>query len=325
MAFLQIISNNILPLLVFIVLGYLMDRKFDMNVQSLTKLTFYVVLPCFIFYSIYSAHIDMAMINVFLAGCLLMFILFLVPLLIGKIRGYTPGMREAFRNGTMFSNTGNLGIALIALIFSHPPYVVDGGAHPYLTEALAASTMLLVQMNMTLNTLGLYQAGKGKLTPRDALAVIFHMPVVYVLVAVFAVKLSGLDLHGTFVWPLLQNCANALVAIVMLALGMQIHRSRILFGDVDAWIACFVKLIVSPAIAWCIIMAWDIFGSGFSPIASQVIFITAAIPAAVNTVLYAVEFHNCEDFATEMVMMSTFASCITLTVAIYLARVLFPM
>ena len=49
-----------------------------------------------------------------------------------------------------------------------------------------------------------------------------------------------------------------------------------------------------------------------------------SVPGAVNSVLYAVEFHNFEDFATELVMMSTFLSCITMTGVIYLARVLFP-
>lgn len=69
MAFYQIITDNILPLLVFVAIGYLMDRKFNMNVASLTKLTFYVVLPCFIFYSIYVAKFNMAMFNVFLLAC----------------------------------------------------------------------------------------------------------------------------------------------------------------------------------------------------------------------------------------------------------------
>lgn len=48
MAFLQIISDNILPLLIFVAIGYCMDRRFRLDVSSLTKLTFYVVLPCFI-------------------------------------------------------------------------------------------------------------------------------------------------------------------------------------------------------------------------------------------------------------------------------------
>lgn len=320
MAFLQIISNNILPLLTFVIIGYLMDHFFHLDLQSLTKLTFYVVLPCFIFYSIYSANIDLNLITVFLCGAIQMTLLSLLGSLIGRIRHWDQGMTEAFRNGTMFSNTGNIGIALAALVFSHPPYMVNGET-PYLPEALAVGTMLLVLMNMMLNTLGLYQAGKGRMTPWDALRVIFHMPVIYVLLSVFLVKLSGLDLTGTFLWPVFKNCANALLAIVMMALGIQIKRSHIVIGDPNAWLACFVRLIGAPLIALALIFLWG----RFSPVASQIIFIFSAIPSAVNTVLYAVEFKNYPDFSTEVVMLSTFVSCITLTCVIYLAQVLFPL
>ena len=66
MAFLQIISDNILPLLVFVFIGYMLDRKYKLDVASFTKLTFFIVLPCFIFYSIYVAEIDISMLHVFL-------------------------------------------------------------------------------------------------------------------------------------------------------------------------------------------------------------------------------------------------------------------
>lgn len=323
MAFLQIISDNILPLLIFVAIGYFMDRRYKMEVSSLTKLTFYVVLPCFIFYSIYVAKIDMSMLHVFLLSFLLMTVLGVIGAVIGRIRGFSVSKTEAFKNGTMFSNNGNIGIALIALVFSNAPYIVDGKT-PYLTVASAAATMMLVQMNMCLNTLGLYQAGKGRLTPRDALSVVFHMPVIYTLVAVFSIKYSGFDMTSTFLWPIFQNCASALVAIVMIALGMQIHRSKISFGDKDAWLGCFVRLVVAPVLAYLLIYLWKFFGISFEPAVCQTILIMASVPAAVNSVLYAVEFHNCEDFATELVMMSTFLSCITMTGTIYLARILFP-
>ena len=58
MAFLQIISNNILPLIVFIAIGYILDIIFTLDVKTLNKLTFFVVLPSFIFYSVYSASIN---------------------------------------------------------------------------------------------------------------------------------------------------------------------------------------------------------------------------------------------------------------------------
>lgn len=223
----------------------------------------------------------------------------------------------------MFSNNGNIGIALIALVFGNAPYLIDGEA-PYLAEASACATIMLVQMNMSLNTLGLYQAGKGKLTPRDALSVVFHMPVIYTLVTVFAIKFSGFDMTQLFIWPVFENCANALVAIVMIALGMQIHRSTISFGDLDAWIGCFIRLVVGPICGYFMIQVCALIGIHFSPVINQTILIMSSVPAPVNSVLYAVEFHNCEDFATELVMMSTFLSCITMTSVIYLARILFP-
>lgn len=164
MAFLQIITDNILPLLIFVAIGYFMDRRFRLDVNSLTKLTFYIILPCFIFYSIYVAKIDFSLFYVFIISLVLMAMLGVIGTLIAKARNWDAGKREAFKNGTMFSNAGNIGIALIALVFSNAPYVTESGT-PYLAEAAAVSTLVLVQMNMFLNTLGLYQAGKGSLSP----------------------------------------------------------------------------------------------------------------------------------------------------------------
>lgn len=323
MAFLQIITDNILPLLVFVAIGYLMDKKYHLDVGSLTKLTFYIILPCFIFYSINIADIDFRLFHVFLIALALMAALGIIGTVIAKVLGWDPSKREAFKNGTMFSNAGNIGIAVTALVFSNPPYG-HGTVTPYLAEAAAVSTIVLVQMNMFLNTLGLYQAGKGSLSPHDALMVVAHMPVIYTLIAAFFVKYTGFDISSTCLFPVLENCTSALVPIVMMALGMQIRRSKISFGDSDAWLACFVRLIIGPFFAWLLIHLWNILGFPFSPVASQTIFIMASVPSPVNSVLYAVEFHNHENLATEIVMMTTFLSCITMTGVIFLARILFP-
>ena len=128
MAFLQIITDNIFPLLAFVLIGYLMDRTFHLDIASLTKLTFYIVLPCFIFYSIYCAKLDINLLNVFLFCCVQMGILGAVGAVIGKLRGWPAGKTEAFKNGTMFSNNGNIGVALIALIFTNAPFLVGGSA-----------------------------------------------------------------------------------------------------------------------------------------------------------------------------------------------------
>jgi len=55
-----------------------------------------------------------------------------------------------------------------------------------------------------------------------------------------------------------------------------------------------------------------------------VLLISYSVPTAVNTALIAVECGNNQDFASQEVMISTILSGVTLTLAIYIARILFP-
>ena len=49
----SILWNDILPLFVFIGAGWFLDSKFKIDISTYSKLTILVVLPCFIFYSLY--------------------------------------------------------------------------------------------------------------------------------------------------------------------------------------------------------------------------------------------------------------------------------
>lgn len=102
MAFLQIITDNILPLLIFVAIGYFMDRRFRLDVNSLTKLTFYIILPCFIFYSIYVAKIDFSLFHVFIISLVLMAMLGVIGTLIAKARNWDAGKREALKTAPCF-------------------------------------------------------------------------------------------------------------------------------------------------------------------------------------------------------------------------------
>lgn len=62
------------------------------------------------------AKIDFSLFHVFIISLVLMAMLGVIGTLIAKARNWDAGKREAFKNGTMFSNAGNIGIALIALV-----------------------------------------------------------------------------------------------------------------------------------------------------------------------------------------------------------------
>ena len=158
MIFLQILWNDILPLIVFLAAGWFMDSKFKLDLNTYAKLVTRVVLPAFIFYSMY-----------------------------------------LFRALSTLSNAGQIGIALILMIFSHPPYASDGAA-PYLDEARGAIVLLLILMNIAINTVGASLLGAKGNSLSSTVKFIISMPAVYAIFAAAAVRTGGIALEQTFLF-----------------------------------------------------------------------------------------------------------------------------
>ena len=230
---------------------------------------------------------------------------------------------EACRNAIMFNNTGNLGVALVLLIFSHPPFMVDGQT-PYLGEAMVVQILIFIVQSVLLNTLGLYQAGRGRLSASDTLRVIFRMPIIYVVVIAFAVHSTGWNVQDFFFWPVMEMAGSAMLPIAMVAIGIQLSHTKIHWLDREVWIASFIKLIVFPLLGLVTIYAWNAAVPGtFSPVAAIVFLIYCAVPTAVNTAMYGIEFNNYPEYATQVVMNTTMLSAVTMTFFIFLGHLLF--
>ena len=55
----------------------------------------------------------------------------------------------------------------------------------------------------------------------------------------------------------------------------------------------------------------------------QALFIASAMPASVNSSVIAQEYNNYPELAAQMVFLSTLFSTLTVTVVIYLSKILF--
>lgn len=308
-----------LPILSLIAIGFVLDRKFKLDVKTLSKIIFFLVMPSFVFKNVYLTTFPSSTGSILSCALALFFINGVIATLVGKLRHYDQSMIEAFRNGTMFNNSANLGVALIILVFTHDPFLVNGEP-VYLAEAMIAQIILMVFQNITLNTVGLFQAGRGQLAAIDAIRIVLRMPIIYVLVAVFTIKYFQIDATQFFFWPIMERAGEALLPLAMCSIGIQLSRTKIIWLDPNVWLTTVMKLIITPLIALCLI-----YGSGtFTPVTAQVFLIYSAIPTAVNTALFAIELNNCPEFATQVVMNTTVLSSITLTFFIFFASILFP-
>lgn len=315
----HILLFNMFPLIGLAAAGYWLDAKFKIDIKTLTTIVFYIVLPGLIFLNVYQMPFAMSSLSILGAGLALLLLHGILAEIIARWRGYDAGQRESFRVMTMFTNCGNIGLSMVTLIYSQPPFI-NGYEKPYYTTAMAAITILLIMTNVLLNTLGLYLSGRGRLTTRDALRMIEHMPTVYVVLAAMAVKYFAIPVHTWFVWQIVERIAVTLPLFAMLILGIQLHRTTIYWFNPDVWLAVLTRLVIGPLLALGVIYAYG----GFSPIASQVLLIFSAVPCAVNSVLFAVEFKNYPGYTTQTVMSSFIVGSVTLTAVIYLARILFP-
>ena len=106
--FLFILTNNLIPIFALICMGILIDRKFHLDVSTLSKINLYFFVPAFVFVNIYTTKIPLDMLKALAIVILILAINWIFGSVIGKIRRFDTGLTNAFVNSIMFYNSGNL-------------------------------------------------------------------------------------------------------------------------------------------------------------------------------------------------------------------------
>ena len=213
-------------------------------------------------------------------------------------------------------------LALAVMIFTHPPFATEAGSAPHLAEAMGTMVIIMIVMNIVVNTFGAALIRSRGSTVKEVLSFMVKMPALYAAILAILVRSAGIHLEHTFLWPVLTHFNGAFIVLVTVTIGLQLHRSKLRKPDRFILATSFNKLILCPAIAWGVL---TLFGGAFSPIASQVFFICAAVPSSMALIIYGVEYGEDAGLVTQSVLFSTVAGALTLTCMIYLARVLFPL
>ncbi len=319
----HIFINSMVPIFMLISMGIVLDKKFKLDLYTLSKLNFYILLPAFVFRSLYEAHFTWSTLEIVLCAVTVLIINYIMSSAVGKWQDYDIAKTATLKNCVMFNNCGNMGVALALFVFSNVPYIIDGKT-PYADLGMLSVVSIMVIQTITSNTFGFYQAGAGRLSARDALRVVFHMPMVYAVPIALLAKLLPYDLHNLFAYAPLSIFANAFVGVAMLALGVQINRTPLNFFKGDVMLAAVLRLVASPILAAGVTLLFINFYSPMHPIAAQTIIITYSVPSAINMALIAIEMKNNPEYATQIVMGSTILSAITMPIFITMAYYLFP-
>jgi predicted permease len=301
-----ILLNIIIPIFFLIFIGALLHRIFSFDLNTLSKLNTYFLLPAVCFVNIYKGEVTTKLILlVVLFLVVLNLLLIFLSSFLAKLNGYDSKLAASFRNSFVLSNSGNFGLPVGELVFHMNPLGV------------AIQVIVSIFQNLLTFTYGLYNAvaieSKGYKLAKE----ILKLPVLYALVLALMLRSMDIQIHQS-IWTPIENVSNAFLAIALLTLGAQVAYLQLKKPSNPLILSVIGRLIVSPIVAFLIILLFGIEGT-----TAQALFIASSYPTSRNSALLALEYNNYPDYAVQVVMLTTVLSSITVAFTVYLSTLLF--
>lgn len=299
--FIFIFSNVIIPIFLQIAAGFLLQKKFDLNINTLSKVQMFLLTPALLFTKIYSSSLKGSLFLSIMVFCLLLFIgLNLLSTGMARLLKFKRPQATSFVNSVTLYNSGNYCIPLVQLLYNT-------------SFAMAVQIIIMMTQSILTNTFGIFNSNRGKQNVKTALLSTLKMPVAYVVLLAIAIR----SVHINVWTPILSSMnilGSGLVPLALVTLGAQLANTKFSFKLPRVYLSNSLRLLVSPFLAYLLSLAMGLHG-----VAGQVLVICSAAPTAVNSVLIALEYDNEPDFAAQSVFTSTIFSSLTVTLVIYLS------
>lgn len=139
----HIFLTTIVPILLLVLVGYGMDRKFHLDLDTLSKINFYVVAPAFLFTNTYKYHFTAESMQIIWLTIIGFVATWIVSVIIERLMGFEKTKAGIFRNAVLFNNCGNIGVPLTVFIYSNDPFL-QNGQPIWLEAAIAVQIVVFV-------------------------------------------------------------------------------------------------------------------------------------------------------------------------------------
>ncbi|MBP1931725.1 AEC family transporter [Ammoniphilus resinae] len=306
MLFLTILEQIILPILILIGIGMIVNRFFQLDMKTLSKLLMYIFIPAIAFIKIYETKISLVLLASIMGFLILQLIIVsLIGMGVSRLMHFGKSMKASFQNSIILSNNGNIGLPLNDLVFRHDPY------------AMSIQIVVVVFEILVTFTLGLFNAGAAKEGLKNSLLTLVKMPILYTLFLAFCLNFGEIKIPDSIMVPI-RTTANGMISIALITIGAQVAVTVFNKNSLAVFVSTFIRLLIAPVIAFFLILLFGLEG-----ITAQALLIASAMPTSRNSASLALEFDNEPEFAAQAVLLSTLLSAVTMTLVIYLSKLLF--
>jgi predicted permease len=302
--FWNVFTQVLLPIFVMFGAGWILDRRCRLDLGSLVKMNLYLFIPSFIFVQIVGSKLTAALALRVVAFTVAIFAgMFVLSALVGRLMRYPRPQTRSLQLSTMFYNSGNYGVPLMALAFPATGPVLQ--------------VFIIVATNVSTFSVGLLLASSAHRSGWKMMLPMLRQVSLWAVACALLVRAFHLPVQQwRWLWVPLEYFSTALIGLALVTLGAQIskterptHLSRL------GW-ALGLRLLGGPLLACALVGVF-----GFTGETAKIMILSSSFPTAVNTALIAHEFDADPHFAASAVFCSTLLSMITVTVLITILHV----
>ncbi|WP_102348033.1 AEC family transporter [Bacillus sp. Marseille-P3661] len=290
----------ILPAFAIFLTGFVGQKMIGFDIRSISMAALYLMSPFLAFRTFYTHELTMEFFYIFLFALIHCLSLILIVALSSYFTHASRPQMSAMMLGGAFMNTGNYGAPVVLFAFG--------------AVGFDYAIIMMVFHSFLMNTLGIYFAsigGKEAATFSDSFNRVIRMPVIHGALAGIILQQFTVSIPEPFMGAI-DLIANAAIPTVMLVLGMQlaaIVRKKVSYQYVSA--ITLIRMFVSPALAVLLVSFMPI-----NALLKSVLILQAAMPAAANTTLFAVQFGTEPDLVSFTTLVTTVLSIVTIPIVL---------
>ena len=299
MQLISVFVNVIVPVFAAVLVGYLAGPWLGLEVRTLSRVSYYVFMPAFVFHIISKAEVQAAAVGqmtIYIAAVYVA--LAVLGFLVAKGLKRPPEVIGMYVLIATFSNSGNFGLSMVKFRFGE--------------AALVPATIYFIILTVIGFAFGVAAASWARGGALGAIMSVFKTPslLAFVPAAVFSATNFEVPLFFSRITGLL---ADAMIPVMLVTLGVQLADVGRLRVNLDVITASAVRLLGGPILAAVLAIPFGLTGLGRSTGILQ-----AGMPAAVLTVIIALEYDLVPGLVTTTVLFSTLVSLVTLTIVLTL-------
>lgn len=285
----------ILPVILIFLSGYLVQKIFQMDIKPISTISIYILMPALVFQTFYKTPLDRQLFYIIIISLLIFFALIILIMVISKINNQEKEQESALILTTAFANSGNYGVPIVLFAFGK--------------AGVNFAVPIMVFHSIIMSIFGVYFAARGQAGIRVAINTVLKQPTNYAIIPAVILQHYQVHIPANF-YESIELVGNCAVPIVMIILGMQlanVNPKNLDWKNIS--VASFIRLVASPVLAYFICLLFPL-----DPLLQKVIVITAAMPTAATTTMYATQFNSRPQFVSSGTLVTTVLSFITLTV-----------